>query len=231
VPITAQSVLNHARDLHPSLAPVHTPEPLAWRQLSRQQESLWQDITRVVPAYNALQVTLPLPPPNGFANGWALADFLPGQGQYKDLLDVEVIWPQPRRRPTRATLVPFEQRDLRHRFPAVTFVNGALLPQGGETDWSTAESLVLTYTPLPSDVTAGDQVLQLPDDSRECLAYGLAAFFAGRLVGVPNLAVTPDIAGMLMRQAAEEQGRFLSRIRQIAQKQRYRIRNTAGYDT
>jgi hypothetical protein len=228
VPISAGQVLNHARDLHPALAPVHTPEPLAWRQLSRQQEDLWQDITRIVPALYAQQVALPLPPPSGFAAGWPLATFLPN-GQYKDILDLEVQWNAPQRQPTRVTFVPFEQRDLRHRFPAITLRDGAFYPIGNENDWASAQSVVVTFTPLPQDITSEGQTLSLPDDARECMAAMLAAFFARRLVGVPALSVTPDIAGMLNNMAQEERTRFLARIRQVAQKQRYRIRNTAGY--
>lgn len=230
MPITAQSVLDHARDLHPVLAPVHTPEPLAWRQLSRQQEDLWQDITRIVPALFAQQATMAFPVPAGFAAGWPLATVIP-DGQYKDILDLEVVWPNPRRKPTRVTFVPFEQRDLHHRLPAVTLRDGTLYPLGSENDWQSVQSLTLTYTPLPQDITTGSSVLQLPDDCRECMASMLAAFFARRLVGVPAVAVSPDIAGMLNQQAQEERGRFLSRIRQVAQKQRYRIRDSAGYAT
>lgn len=230
MPITAANVLDHARDLHPTLTKQHTPDPLAWRQLSRDVESLVQDITRIVPAFYALTVSLPFPPPSGFDAGWTLADYV-GAAGYKDLLDFTAVWNNPNRRTQRMTFVPYEQRDLttNHRFPAVTFRNGVVYPLGNQTDWTSIQSLTLSYTPIPTDITQPADVIPLQDDVREALAYSLAAFFAQRLVGSPAQVMTPDIASMLMQRASTERERFLSRIRQVAQKQRYRIRDEAGY--
>lgn len=223
--LTVGTVINHARDLHPALSAVNAPDVLAYRYLSRAIDGLYEDIARRVPAFLGTQavVTFPLP---SFAAGVDLTALIPGG--WKDLLDGVVTLSNTTSVPP-ATIpclfVAFEQRDMTNPVPSFTFRNNVLYFLGLDTDYAGFASFTLTYTPLANDVTSKLSVIALPDDARGPLAAMLAAFFLKRLVDDPAYKVTAKTAALYMKDAAEEERDWLTRIWRLTQRENYVIRD------
>lgn len=222
--LTAGEIINHARDLHPALSPANAPAVLAYRQISRHQQELIQEITVRQPAFLAEYAVVTLP----------LADFDAGEdldtaipSGWLDILEVFTRWSSSdvTGYPTRCQIVPWEQRDMPQPFPAVTIASNTLYLLGTAEGWARMASLRITYTAQPDDIVDDDSVLVVPVDAREALAHGLAAFWLGRLVGNPQYQVDADAVGYREGKAAEEQKKFLTRIWRTGQRQSYRVRD------
>jgi hypothetical protein len=225
VALTAATVINHARDLHPSLSPVNAPNALACRALSRFLSELVEKIARRVPGYLGTTLTVPLPLAV-FTAGIDLTAAIPGG--WKRLLDGFFVYSASQTNPptrVRANPIPYEQRDMNGPLPAWTFLANTVTFLGQETDYSQFSSFLLTYTPLAVDVANVGSAIPLPDDSREALAAMLAAFFLKRLVDDPQYRVSAKTATLYQGDADTEKAQFLRRIWRLTQNQDYVIRD------
>lgn len=227
--LTVGAVVNWARNYHPSLSTTNAPRQIAYSALSRFQTNLVEDITRRVPGYfgQTAEVTFDA---STFANGIDLSALVPAG--IKDFIDARFLYsgsnPQSF---TTGLFVPYEQRDMRHPIPAYTLRDNVLYLLGNDEVGQLAQAyqnytgLVLSYTPIPADVTGDDSTfVGFPDDVRESLAALLAAFWLRRLVSNPMYNVDRTDADYFDSIAREERARFLGRIYQITQRQSYYIR-------
>lgn len=227
-PLLAGQVINHARDLHPSLSTTNAPQQLAYRALSRFQRDLVEEITPRVPAYLAVEAVAAFPV-SPFDAGISLDTLIPNG--WKDLLDGFFVRagtsPNPGGR-VRGTFVPWEQRDMGQRLPAYTFQHNVLFFLGGPSYYANFATFNLGYTPLPADIVNDASPFILPPDCREALAAMLAAFYIKRLVGTPTFDVDAAGAGIFLQDAQDERAKFLTRIWRLGQRQNYRVRDVRG---
>lgn len=226
--LTVGEVLNHARDLHPSLSETNAPNPLAYRALSRFLSDLVEEIAHRVPGFFGTELTVPLPLAS-FDAGLDLGAALPGG--WKRLLDLFFVYADSTTDPptrVRGNAIPLEQRDMNGPLPAWTLRSNVIYLLGQPGDYGNFASFVLTYTPLSVDVAGLNAPILLPDDSREALAAMLAAFFLKRLVDDPQYRVSKRTAELYMSDAATERAKFLRRIWRTTQNQDYVIRDVVS---
>ena len=223
--LTAGTVINHARDMHPALSPANAPAVVGYRALTRFSGDLVQAVTVRQPAFLAKTATVALPLAV-FDSGQSLATSI--SAGWLDLLEVfgqrtdgasTTEWP------VRVHLIPWEQRDMLQKFPAVTVRDNTLYLLGNETDWELLASLKLTYTPRPASVLSDTSVLEVPDDALDALATMLCSFYLWRLVSDPQYRVTGDMASLWDGKAEKERTKFLNRIWRTGQRQSYRVRD------
>lgn len=224
---TVAQVLNRARDQHPALDPVNTPLPLALRYLSECSRELYQAIAIRVPAYLAVELEVALPLAS-FEDGVDLTTEIPGG--WKDLLqgDFQLSTPATPESWVRAPFFPWEQRDLGRRAPAFTLRHNVIYFLGQEQFYSNYSNFKLSYTAIPTDLTADTNAIPLPDDARGTLALQLAAFFIARLLGSPSYQITPQIVGAFDQRAGKSRADFLDRIWRTTQRQDYSVRDVRG---
>ena len=223
--LLAADVLNHARDLHPSLSPVNAPDILGWRALSRFLSDLFEEIAHRVPGFLGAQLSTSLPLAS-FTAGIDLTAAIPGG--WKRLMDGFFVYSASTTSPptmVSGNFVPFEQRDMNGPLPAYTLRSNVIYLLGQDTDYTNFSSFLLTYTPLSVDVVNGTSAIPLPNDSREALAAMLAAFYLKRLVDDPQYRVSKRTAELYMSDAETERGKFLRRIWRTTQNQNYVIRD------
>lgn len=198
--LSASSIINEARDLHPGFDPRQVPDPVALRALSRLVRKLAGRVT--LEAEDALieQVTVSgaevlavlegdptADPPVEAGSGYLLPDHL-----YLSRSIHAVMEGESRRHPV--TLVNYHQRYTRGGwgFPAVSLYGGRLYPvdcrriSGNASSthgWEELAQLELMLVPVPGDLTQLTDAVGLPPVCREALVLGLALFMAGRTPG------------------------------------------------
>lgn len=226
--LTVATVANMARDYHSALSPQAAPQAVAYRALSRFQDQIVEEITSRVPGFLGQTVSVTFDAAT-FTDGIDLADIVPAG--VKDFIDARFLYDQSDPQSYVSGLfVPYEQRDMPHPIPAYTLLNNVILLLGNDQvgqlsqAYENYEGLVLSYTPIPADLTADASVFILPDDAKEALASMLAAFWVRRLVGNPNFQVERADADYWDVVANEERKRFLTRIFRTTQRQSYYIR-------
>lgn len=217
------------RDLHPALSKSNAPAQLAFRQLSRFQRDLVQEMVVRIPAYlsQELVVTLPLA---DFEAGINLTTLLPDG--WKDLLEGECRYSASGASPHRkcpAAFIPYEVRKQNHQRPAFTFQSNVLYLLGCANDYSQFDQFILAYTGAPPQLTAASSTFVVPDDAQDYLAYALAAFHLKRMVGQPAFNVDAETAALYMSDAATARAQFLKRIFQLSQRQSYSVRDVTPY--
>ena len=226
--LTAAAVLNHARDLHPSLSTVNAPNVLGFRALSRIVSELYEEIAHRVPAFLGVQATVTLPLPV-FTAGIDLVALIPGG--WKRLLDGFFTYTASSTNPpttVRGNSIPYEQRDMNCPLPAYTLRSNVLYLLGQASDYTNFSTFVLTYTPASVDISALTDTIPLPDDARAALVGMLAAFFLKRLIDDPRYTVTAATAGLFTGDAGVERARFLRRIWRTTQNTDYVIRDAVS---
>lgn len=229
MPLVVSTVLNHARDLHPALAPENAPVPVALRALSRIQRDLVDQITRRVPSYLERELAIDMSTVDFDAG----VDLQAAIGNWLDLTEGNVTYantPSPART-APANNVPWLQRDMAPGFPSYSIRDNVLFFLGQASDWSQVATFTLGYTPLPDDLTTPASEFLLREDAREALAAGLAREWIGRLVGNPLYGITADTAQYWEARAAGEKSTYLSSIFRMNQRQRWQVRDVGprGY--
>lgn len=221
--LTAGEVINHARDLHPELSPTNAPAELGYRALSRIQRELYNEVVCRQPAFLAQRVMVALPLPS-FTAGIDLGTLLPNG--WLDILEGYVHFTdQVTGRQSRCTYVPWEQRDMRQRFPAFMLAANTITLVGEASDWDQVDQFWLTYTALPADLVDDTSPLAFPADAREALATLLASFYCDRLISDPQYAIDAPLAALVTQKAEVQRARWLNRIWNLGTRQSYRVRD------
>lgn len=222
--LTVATIINNARDLHPALSKTNAPDEIAFRALSRFQRQMVQDIATNVPAFLAAEVEVPFPLAV-FDDGIDLATLIPGGWQ--DLLDGFLLYANtPNNRRVRIEFVPWEQRDMFGGAPRYTFRDNVLYFLGGEDQYAQVSSFFLTYTAIAPSLTALTSTVLLTDDSLDALALMLAGEWLMRMVGNPSFGVSAEAAGLYMQRGEAMRLAYVTRVRRLAQRQRYAVRDT-----
>jgi hypothetical protein len=168
--LVAGTVIDEARDLHPSFDPQTHPDKICLRFLSRWQKATLQ---RALTIYQGLidggLTIIPLPLVD-FDAGEALADVM-------SLVDITVtvgLQTYP------VTILPYHARfDPQPEF-ACWFVNGVLYLAGKPNDWTQASKLTVRYLEVPADLIDKTSPLVLPDHALSAAVHAIAGFIAGR---------------------------------------------------
>ncbi len=174
--ITAATVLQEARELHPAFAEKWTPDPLAWRFLGRYQRTLVSKIAVLHPDLleETDTISLPLTP---FASGHTLPDahlYRRGISYFSSgLKDV-------------FHLIPWQNRPYNRLFPGGSILKGVLYLLGQATDWTAYASIDIKYVPIPALITAGTDTFVLPDYAHPTLVAATADYLAARVASVKD---------------------------------------------
>jgi hypothetical protein len=231
MPLTAAAVINAARDVHPSLTPEYAPSAVGWRFLSRWQRELLVELTRLVPEFSNSTKSVPIAA-SAFTTGIDLLQAAPTLLWPAGVLEVKRVVATVAAQPTfygqrTVDILPFLSELKQFSVPTAVLENGTTLRLLGETqDWSAYDTLAITVTPTPDNLTANESVLALPDDATSAASLALAAFYAQRLSGDPALKVSPASVGALQGQAMDARQMFLNRVQQQQSRQPIRILET-----
>lgn len=214
--LLVSAVINLARDYHPALSPANAPEQIAFRATQRFQNELMEEIYVRQNGFFAQRLTIAFDAAT-FTAGIDLTTEIPAG--VKQILN-----------PTNF---------IRNTSDPVTYDPGLFVPfeqidqSGGlaiSQDYQNYSGLVLTYVPVPEEITDGaDELTGFPDDARDAFATMLAAFWLRRLVGNPSYNVDRRDADYWDAYAASEKDRFLKRVFVgQTQSQSFYIKDLAG---
>jgi hypothetical protein len=207
VSFTVADVLLGARDRHPALAPQLTPDVVGRRWVSEAQRRLMSRAIEQDPHYAALTMSADLSTEALVLAALTIGIVLPANFRvlgatvrYTDPIDDEPV-----------TLTSWANRLNRHAVRSAYVLSGTLYLIGDQLEWAGMTQLLITYSPLPVDLTQGGDVLVLTDVAREAITAGLAAYWAARLT--PEVMPAPALKE-LKDAAAMAEAQFLTTIRQ-----------------
>lgn len=108
------------------------------------------------------------------------------------------------------TLVPNGMRYRSFRGPAAHVRGGQLFLVGGRAEWENAESIELSYVPIPTAFAARTDLFLLPDSAVGVIAARGALFAASRITGLPDVPQPPS--DLLASEAERAEAAWLSSV-------------------
>jgi len=194
MPLIAGTIIDEARDMHPSFDIQTHPNKVCLRALSRWQESF---LKRCLIAYPELmddgvaEVTLPLV---SFEAGAALA-------QVVSVQDVVVVIGEAE---YPLTLLAYAARFDPQPLYAGWIINSTLYLQGKASDWAGASKLRLRYMVNPTALALPTDELILPEAARTAAVHAVAGFLAGRQISrTKGMLADPNYFRTIQQEAEE----------------------------
>lgn len=200
MPLVAGTVIDEARDLHPSFDTQTHPDKICLRFLSRWQAEVLGRALIVYPTLFDDAVTVVPLPLASFDAGYTLTEPLA-------LSDVVVLigsYEYP------VTLIPYESRFDPQPLYAGWVINRTLYLSGEESKWTGATELRLRYTTQPADLTALADTLVIPDAAKTAAVTAIAAFMAGR--GISRTEGVEANAKYFQTQAEQAEAKWLESL-------------------
>lgn len=202
--LTPRLLIERARDRHPLFDPKSHPDGVLLRALSGEERRLVGKALEVNPSSIAASLTIDVNS-YSFADGQLLpafhhvesADAIPTDPTALAFPLIRVAWPN------RAYLGAVQAYSIQsHSF----YLSGA------RADWTGIDVVLVTYAPIPVDLTTLDDFLVVPDTAEAALVSFLAHFMARR-VPVSQMPIE-DLAGFASERAAAERD-FLSEMEKV----------------
>lgn len=175
--ITAEAVIQEARDQHPAFEKRSNPNGLLLRALSSYQRTVYGKVARINPALLATPVTVTLPL-DDFDDGCVLPAFhyvMPGV-EARLAANTDIV--------ETVELVPLAMRtrtDSEMQARSVYLRGSTLYLSGRASHWDTYSSLTLHAVLVPEELTALSDVLGLPDWGMDAYVAALASLMATRM--------------------------------------------------
>jgi hypothetical protein len=212
--VDAGTLIDEARDLHPSFTVRHHPDKVLLRQLERREKDMLRRALEINESYRS--TTLPTALPLAvFASGIALpanttvvgADYIDAHG---DRFEIQL----------RPWALRGDPAPLR-----CAYVNaGVVYLRGLAADWTGLTSILIYHTPAPAALTTKASVLTIGDEAKSHLVADLAFMMAARGHSDPQLS-RPDI-GPFASERADTWDRFEHAIAHQLDGQEFFIRET-----
>lgn len=167
--ISVETIIENARDRHRSFDPRQHPDRSLLRSLSAYQREL---VGKALQRYEGLwtdeqTITLPLA---SFAAGEALTTPFAIEGLSYVINDVA----------REMVLVPLAHKDDPKPRWSGWVKNRRLFLRGVETDWSSVDSIVVTYSGTVAPLTAVTDLIELPDEAQLPMSLYLCHVMANR---------------------------------------------------
>lgn len=185
--LVSGSLVDEARDLHPSFDRRNNPDKLILRELERYERELIEKVVAVNEDYLRTTIEETLPPPTPNFPAWATGLSLPDHLVLHDAeYQIGTDWYRMHIRPMAVEHDPGPMR--------TAYVAGRTAwLRGVEADWNGVSAVRFHYTAAPSGLPDLNTALTIGDSARTVLVNRLAFTMAKRAVTVPN-ASPPNVA-------------------------------------
>lgn len=201
MPLTAGTVIETARDVHPAFEERRVPARALLRQLSAYHKELVGKVAHM--DESAITATATFPFPSNTFPSLALPAY--------DYLRGATLRSGTDHSDTRAlVIIPWAARKDPGPFPSAWIDGANLVLQGRDLDWGAWDQLEVEYVPNAPDLTALSSTFLVPDTALGTLAAHLARFMARR--GHMDPALPPIPLSLLEQQAHDAEEAFLRDI-------------------